>query len=192
MTVISVAIIVASVIISAGGSEGESSGETSQTTTSATRATTTVPPRTETTTTINTTATSAVTEVSYDEDTAEQIIATALSLVGTEFCDGGDSPDTGFDNSGFIYYVLRDNGYITCPRGVTAQAEMGSKLTYEELKKGDLVFFSTEDFSSVGYGGIYCGNGRMIACLMPGTQVKEINIESEYYQTYFSHGVSIT
>lgn len=192
VTVISVAIIVASVIISAGGGE-ESSDASSQATTSATTVTTTAPPQTEPiTVTTTTTAMTVVSDASYDAETAEHIIATAHSLLGIDFTDGGESPDTGFDNSGFIYYVLRDNGYITCPRGVAAQAEMGSRLTYDELKKGDLVFFCTEDFSSVGYGGIYSGDGKMIACLMPGTQVKEINIESEYYQTYFSHGVSIT
>ena len=64
---------------------------------------------------------------------AEGIILTAESLLGVPFVDGGETPD-GFDNSGFIYYVLRQNGYITCPRGVSAQAQMGTALSYDELK----------------------------------------------------------
>lgn len=193
VTVISIVIIVASVLLSTGNrEEGEPSGGSAQTTASS-AAVTTAPTQTEPVTVATTTTPAETTAAPvHDSETAEQIIATAQSLLGTDFADGGDTPEAGFDNSGFIYYVLRENGYITCPRGVSAQAEMGGRLSYEELKLGDLVFFYNEDFSGIGFGGIYCGDGKMTACLMPGTQVKEINIESEYYHTYFSHGVSIT
>ncbi len=126
-----------------------------------------------------------------DENTAGAILALARSLLGVDFMDGGDTPN-GFDNSGFVYYVLRENGYLTCPRGVTAQSKMGTALTYENIKPGDLVFFYSEDMTSIGFGGIYAGDGVMIACLMPGTQVAEINISSSYYQNHFSHGVGLT
>ena len=87
---------------------------------------------------------------------------------------------------------LRENGYITCPRGLSAQSEMGAALTYDELRAGDLVYFFAEDKATIGFGGIYCGDGMMIACLMPGTQVKEINITSPYYTEHFCRGISIT
>ena len=111
---------------------------------------------------------------------AEGVVSLAKSLIGVEFVDGGDSP-SGFDNSGFIYYVLRENGYITCPRGVAARADMGTRLDYDELKSGDLVFFYNNDGTAAGFGGIYIGGGRMIACLMPGTVVKEVDITTSYY-----------
>ncbi len=126
-----------------------------------------------------------------NENTAEGITALARSLIGVDFMDGGDTP-SGFDNSGFVYYVLRENGYITCPRGVTAQSKMGTALDYESIKPGDLVFFYNDDMTSVGFGGIYVGDGLMIACLMPGTKVAEVNISSSYYQNHFSHGVGLT
>lgn len=122
---------------------------------------------------------------------AEGIVILAESLIGTEFREGGDTPD-GFDNSGFIYYVLRENGYLTCPRGVSAQAEMGSHLSYDELKIGDLVFFYNESGTGAGFGGIYIGGGKMIACLMPGTSVKEVDISADYYRNNFYHGVSLS
>ncbi len=122
---------------------------------------------------------------------AEGIIATAKSLIGVPFADDGDTPD-GFDNSGFIYYVLRENGYITCPRGVTKQAAMGTAVSFDELKEGDLVFFYNEDNSGAGFGGIYIGNNKMIACLMPGTFVKEVDISTDYYRNSFYRGVSLS
>lgn len=196
VTLISIGIIVATVLIS--GDRGESSSETPKQTTVSTTAY--IPPTDEaplanTPVTTEQSMTSVPVESadsSYDSVTADNVISTAQSLIGIDFADGGDTPEAGFDNSGFIYYVLRDNGYLTCPRGVSAQSEMGTALTFDELRKGDLVFFYGDDKAAVAFGGIYCGDGVMIACLMPGTQVKEINITSPYYMEYFCKGISIT
>lgn len=123
---------------------------------------------------------------------AEGIVATANSLIGVPFMENGSDPD-GFDNSGFIYYVLRENGYITCPRQTEAQSRMGSHLDYDSVKEGDLVFFSNEAGSGeANFGGIYVGGGKMIACLMPGTLVREVDITTDYYRTNFFGGVSMT
>ena len=203
VTVISVGIIVATVMISGSGSDR---GDTSEAAT--TRASTlseyvdleshepeessAIASRSEPE------ATTAATKVESSEPSindngmAQSIIATAHSLIGIDFTDGGDTPTAGFDNSGFIYYVMRENGYITCPRGLSAQSQMGAVLVYDELKAGDLVFFYDESLVNVGFGGIYCGDGIMVACLMPGTQVKEINITTPYYQKHFYRGVSVT
>lgn len=123
---------------------------------------------------------------------AQGIIATANSLIGVPFAENGSDPN-GFDNSGFIYYVLRENGYITCPRGTEAQSLMGARLEYDEIKVGDLVFFTDGaggDTASIG--GIYIGGGKMIACLMPGTFVREVDISVSYYRDNFFGGVSLT
>ncbi len=119
------------------------------------------------------------------------VIDTARSLIGVPFADGGDSP-AGFDNSGFIYYVLRQNGFLTCPRGAVAQSKMGTRLEYDELKEGDLAYFYNESGTDAGFGGIYIGDGKMIACLMPGTLVKEVDITGDYYKTNFYGGVSLS
>ena len=194
VAIISVGIIVATVLISTAGGDNDSSGDNTSATTSAT-----TPDVTEAVTTSATTTQSQPVEIvipaddtPYDEDMAHSIMATARSLIGIDFADGGDRPENGFDNSGFIYYVLRENGYITCPRGVEAQSEMGAALSYEELRAGDLAYFYDEEMKAVQFGGIYCGDGIMIACLMPGTQVKEINIATNYYKQHFYRGVSLT
>ena len=99
----------------------------------------------------------------------------------------------GFDNSGFIYYVLLESGFSTCPRGLQEQTTFGSRLEYDKLKRGDLVFFCNEDNPYMaGYGGIYTGYGTMIACLMPGTYVDEIDISDSYYREHFWCGVSLS
>lgn len=192
VTIISIGIIIATVLISGAGS-GNNSSETSstqRTTTSATSATT--PPTTTTTTPATTAPIESSETIPYDTNMAASIMVTAHSLIGIDFTDGGDTPTAGFDNSGFIYYVLRENGFISCPRGVYEQSQMGTALSFSELRPGDLAYFYAEDMATVSFGGIYCGDGIMVACLMPGTQVKEININTQYYINHFYRGVSLT
>lgn len=126
----------------------------------------------------------------------DEIVSTAQMILDREekvpFVANGATLD-GFDNSGFIYYVLTENGFITCPRTLSKQSTMGRHLEFDELKRGDLVFFCNEDdLSKAGYGGIYTGNGTMIACLMPGTYVDEIDISDSYHREYFFCGVSLS
>lgn len=198
VAVISVGIIVATVLITTYGGDGESSSQADNSS-SATTPYTPAEAEPDITSVPATSATTPPDEIiippddsSYDEDMAHSITATARSLMGIDFADGGASPESGFDNSGFIYYVLRENGYITCPRGVGAQSEMGAALGYEQLCPGDLAFFYDEELKAVQFGGIYCGDGVMIACLMPGTQVKEVDISTNYYRQHFYRGVSLT
>ena len=125
------------------------------------------------------------------DDTGQQIAALASSLVGVPFAENGSSP-SGFDNSGFIYYVLRESGYITCPRTTAEQSRMGAHAERDSLKPGDLVFFGNEGSGGADFGGIYIGSGKMIACLMPGTTVSEVDITTEYYVTNFFGGISLS
>ena len=204
VTIISIGIIVATVLISSAGNDNNNESdksslpETSHSTSAAEPPTDEAPPATaQSTTTSHIESHTPLDETSgsnqpYDSEAADDIISTAHSLIGIDFADDGASPDYGFDNSGFIYYVLRENGYITCPRGLNAQSRMGTAIAYDELRPGDLAFFYAEDMATVGFGGIYYGDGIMLACLMPGTQVKEVDITTPYYRNHFYKGISLT
>lgn len=125
-------------------------------------------------------------------DTVNQIVQTAESLLGIPFATNGASPDTGFDNSGFIYYVLRENGFINCPRGASEQASMGTHTDYDSLRKGDLVYFSTDDSGQADFGGIYLGDGQMIYCPYPEENVQVVSISSDYWVNAFYIGVRLS
>ncbi len=125
---------------------------------------------------------------------AGSIVATANSLIGTPFVYGGQTPD-GFDSSGFIYYVLRENGFHNCPRNITKQAAMGRRLTFDELKPGDLVLFYNDYSATPAFGGIYIGDGKMVASLTPPNRehgVMAADITTLYYQKRFFCGVSLS
>lgn len=122
----------------------------------------------------------------------QKVTDMARALIGTPFAENGATPD-GFDNSGFIYYVLRENGYITCPRTTEAQSVMGARIDYYgEMKPGDLIFFGIDDSSEAAYGGIFVGNGKMIACLSTSMDVCEVDITTKYYLSRFYGAISLS
>lgn len=136
-----------------------------------------------------------VTEQTTEEDpidTNNQVVQTAEALIGIAFAENGATPADGFDNSGFIYYVLRENGFINCPRLTQEQAAMGTHIGYDELRSGDLAFFCTADSGNPDFGGIYIGEGQMIYSPMPGQTVKIADITSDYWKGAFVTGVSLS
>lgn len=127
-------------------------------------------------------------------DLRSQIVATAEALVGIDYVSGMASPEQGFDNSGLIYYVLRENGFINCPRGTAAQKKMGTSIGLDEIREGDLLFFTDKDSETgetIEFGGIYIGNGKLIYSPYPGEKVKFADINSAYWQNSFSVAISV-
>ncbi len=92
----------------------------------------------------------------------EELILTATAYLGTEYVWAANGPDA-FDCSGFTKYVYKEIG-ITLPRYSGNQAKVGTKVSFNELQKGDLVFFDTEKKfkHKVNHVGIYIGDGKFI------------------------------
>ena len=130
-------------------------------------------------------------DTSQDAD-ANLIVQTAKMLVGIPFAENGTTPVDGFDNSGFIYYVLRENGFINCPRIASKQAVMGEQIGFDQLKAGDIVFFCTDNSGNSDFGGIYIGDGMMIFSPMPGQEVRQVDITTDYWRGAFVTGVSLS
>ena len=123
-----------------------------------------------------------------------QIVSTAEALVGVDYVSGMATPEQGFDNSGLIYYVLRENGFINCPRGTAAQKEMGTTVPLSEIEPGDILFFTDKDSETgemIDFAGIYTGNGQLIYSPYPGEKVKFADLNSSYWQTCFSRAVRV-
>jgi cell wall-associated NlpC family hydrolase len=72
---------------------------------------------------------------------ASELLQTAYDLRGVSYRTGGDSPK-GFDCSGFIQYVFSRHHFLL-PRTVLEQYAMGAPIRREDVREGDLIFFTT-------------------------------------------------
>lgn len=79
------------------------------------------------------------------------LIEYALSLQGIPYRYGKESPEEGFDCSGFVQHVYGKHG-IHLPRTVKEMAAVLPPVPNYDLRSGDLVFFNTsgKTYSHVG------------------------------------------
>ena len=127
------------------------------------------------------------TESPAPSEKGDAIAKSAYDMLGKPFTEGGYSAETGFDNSGLIYYALTSNG-IDCPRGLTAQKDMGKEVTLDALQKGDIVFIKDGDSF---FGGVYTGDDTLVFSPYPGQKVRTANLKSVYYIDNFLKAVRV-
>lgn len=96
---------------------------------------------------------------------ADSIISAAQQWVGTVPYGSGNNPSDSFSCDGYVQYVFAQNG-ISLPRGVGAQAAMGTQISASEAKAGDLLVWPGQHIA------IYDGNGGMYDSPMPGRYVQ--------------------
>lgn len=96
------------------------------------------------------------------ESKADALIEAALSLKGVRYVHGGYSKK-GTDCSGFVKMAFAKVG-ITTPRGSSAYASAGVKVSRANLQPGDVVCFDSDGsrVTNVSHVGIYLGNDLFI------------------------------
>jgi cell wall-associated NlpC family hydrolase len=101
-----------------------------------------------------------------------------MQYLGIPYQYGGESPSTGFDCSGFVYYVFSRVG-VSLPRTVSAQYAVGVGVSRSALQPGDLVFFN-----GLGHDGIYIGGNQFIHSPHTGDVVKISSMTGYYSSNY--------
>lgn len=130
-------------------------------------------------------------EVTFAQDDAsalmshDDMVLAALSLIGSPYKYGGASPDTGFDCSGLVKYVLGLTSSITLPR---SSAEMysqgGHSIKLDELKTGDLIFFRIGGSKRINHVAVYIGEKRFVHAPSTGNFVRVDVLGDKYWQRY--------
>lgn len=113
------------------------------------------------------------------------LIAEAERFLSYPYVWGGSSPETSFDCSGYISYILRSSGVKDVGRlGAQGLYNISNPVSLAEAKPGDLVFFhSTYSAATpVTHVGLYVGGNMMIHC---GSPIQYTSIETTYWQNHF-------
>lgn len=92
--------------------------------------------------------------------TGLDVVEYACRFLGTKYTWAGKDPSTGFDCSGFVWYVYSCFGY-DLNRVAASQAKNGVHVDAGDLRMGDILCFYTYG-SYIGHSGIYIGNGKFI------------------------------
>jgi len=85
----------------------------------------------------------------------QNIAKTSMKLIGVKYRYGGNTPAIGFDCSGFVQYVYGENG-INLPRTSKIQSKIGTNVSLENTKAGDLIFFKNR--GKINHVGIVVEN----------------------------------
>jgi len=95
-------------------------------------------------------------EVITAEVNRTDLVAYAKKYMGTTYHYAGVDPATGFDCSGFVYFVFKKFN-IDLPRGSREYKYLGKALKPEDFKVGDvLIFYGYKDHTQIGHVGIIC------------------------------------
>ncbi|MDR1657283.1 MAG: C40 family peptidase [Deltaproteobacteria bacterium] len=111
---------------------------------------------------------------SINQNRVNLILKTAFSQMGNPYRYGGNSPETGFDCSGFVSWVYLQYG-VSLPRSSRAMLAVGEPVAREDLRPGDLVFFN------YGYShvGIYTGQDKYIHSPRTGKRIQESDLNAK-------------
>lgn len=119
---------------------------------------------------------------------ADALVEFALQYVGYNYIWGGKDPSTGFDCSGFVWYVYTHNGYEDIGRTATDQwyYENSQEVSQDSLLPGDLLFFSeTDSLDNITHVGIYIGGGEFVHAANSRDGVIVTAVDAPYYGEHY-------
>ena len=131
----------------------------------------------------------SVQTVTGSSASGSQILAKATEYLGTPYVYGGASP-SGFDCSGFVYYVYGTFG-ISVGRTPAEQYSAGTVVNKANLQPGDIVLFAGTGSSSISHTGIYAGNGQFIHSPNSRSTVSYSDLTSGYWSEHFYCGIRV-
>ncbi|MEX3926621.1 C40 family peptidase [Paraburkholderia sp. BR10936] len=114
----------------------------------------------------------------------EEISIQAMGLVGIPYRWGGNTPDSGFDCSGLVKYVLARSASVDLPRTTADMSMRGETIEPDEIAAGDLVFFNTTGRPH-SHVGIYVGNLRFVNAPSTGGTVRLDYLTNPYWAKRF-------
>lgn len=123
-------------------------------------------------------------------DWGDRLVSRAMNYLGTPYRYGGTSPSTGFDCSGFVYYLYGAVFGQRIPRMPHDMVREGTPVARSDLKRGDLVLFGYR--GTYTHIGIYAGNDQFVHATHRGSPVMVTHLDADYYRTRYMTAVRLS
>jgi len=107
----------------------------------------------------------------------------ALAMVGKPYRYGGNTP-RGFDCSGLVQYSYGRVG-VKLPHGTRSLRRESHSISRQNLKRGDLVFF-TQGGRKSSHVAIYVGHNRFVQAPSSGKDVYVAGFDDPYWRRHFT------
>lgn len=120
----------------------------------------------------------------------DRLVSRAMNYLGTPYRYGGTSPKTGFDCSGFVYYLYGAVFGQRIPRMPHDMVREGTPVARSDLKRGDLVLFGHR--GTFTHIGIYAGNNQFVHATQRGSPVMVTNLDADYFRTRYMMAVRLS
>ena len=120
----------------------------------------------------------------------DKLINAAKKQLGDPYILGKSGPDS-FDCSGLVVYCLRQANVYTRrlnAAGLSKTTSWKKISDIDDLQRGDLIFFKSDDSSTVGHVGIYIGGGEMIDASSANGKVVRRSAKTSYWRRNFVVG----
>jgi cell wall-associated NlpC family hydrolase len=114
-------------------------------------------------------------------DLGARAVVLAKEQVGTPYAFGGGDPQAGFDCSGLVQWTYGRLG-IALPRSVKELAAVGQPVATEDLRAGDLLFFSTRGGDRPDHVGIYAEKHRFVHAPSRGSVVRTESLNDAWWR----------
>lgn len=118
---------------------------------------------------------------------AHKVVQQARSQIGTPYRYGGNTPESGFDCSGLVFYSHKKTGQ-RIPRTTGEQYRASRPVARKNLRPGDLVFFRFRRSRQVSHVGIYLGANRFVHAPSSNKKVSIAKLNTPYWSRHFVRG----
>lgn len=111
---------------------------------------------------------------------AQAAVDFVYAQIGDSYRMGANGPDV-WDCSSLVQAAWREAG-VNIPRVTYDQVNVGTKVSWDQLQPGDLIFF----YDGPSHVGMYVGQNKMVHASTSSKPVLEVQLNSYYRQKFHS------
>ena len=118
----------------------------------------------------------------------------ADDYLGKKYKYAGKTPKTGFDCSGFMYFLMKKVN-VKIPASSAAQSKVGQKVPLKNAQAGDLVFFKKGKNNRIFHVAMVYSNEPEDLRIIHSTSSRGVVIDelytSKYWEPKISHAMDV-